>query len=162
MLSVTLCLCRTGPAQTAAVLLAVPGPGDLGPGAAATAETGAFLRTASGQSSPSRATGNGSAKNGSVGSERRGTSDGSESEAHTGAAPGPDPGPESVTTTTAATTAGPSSATQPGNTGMNITTSSRETTLSGRDKRLLLPGVCKSESGSVSWAVLKCGDIHRE
>lgn len=75
-----------------------------------------------------------------------------------GPGPGPDLGPGSVTvtpttTTVTTTTTGPSSGMVLGSTGalkMSTTTSSRGTMLRGRDKRPLLPGVCKRGRGLVS------------
>lgn len=133
------CHSPIGRVLTAAGWLGVPGPGDpeLAPAAAAAAEKRACLRTVSGPNYRSPATGSGNKRRGIVDSERLETSNGSAS----GAAVGP--GPENDTTTVRITATGPSNETLPGSTAaseMITTTSSRETTLRDRDRRLLLLG----------------------
>lgn len=101
-------------------------------GTATAAEIGACPPTASAPNFPGRGTERGNAKNGTVVFERPKTSDVSAS-APIAAAPGPEIG---------TTTTGASSETENMEASeTSTTTSSRETTSNGRDKRLLLPGI---------------------
>lgn len=124
--------------------LGVLGPGDRGlvlvAATATTAANGACLRIALGPNFRNRETKRENARNGSVVSERRETSDVSVLEALVVAAPDPGPGPGSGITTTI----GLSNETLLENTEaskMTTTTSNRGTMLKDRDKRLLSPGI---------------------
>lgn len=105
--------------------------------------------------SPNHETGSESGKSVTVGSERPETLNESALEAPVavGHGPGLGPGRDTTTRTTIASTIGPSSGTFLENRAAlerNTTTSNKGTTLRGRDKRLLSPGVYKKGNELVS------------